>query len=202
VVSATFIDNELYLLKYAPYDQQAEIFVLDYATGALNRRFAPDRNLAALGTHRGVLYGGSSRNLYEVDRSTGATRERGSVGRFSEILGVFGDEVVGRTSEYVYAADLETLSDVRLLHIAWGMASIAGGEGPTDDWFSVPARAGDTLEIATATPGGGPFALPNDLDPVVELYDPGGVLLASDDNGAGDGRNALLTHSAGATGTC
>ena len=39
------------------------------------------------------------------------------------------------------------------------------------------------------------------MDPVVELYDPSGLLVAGDDNSAPDGRNAELTYAAVAGGT-
>ena len=75
--------------------------------------------------------------------------------------------------------------------------SVPSGE----DGYTVNARAGDVLTIRTATPGGGPREFVNVLDPKIELYDPAGILVASNDNGASDGRNALLTYSANVTGT-
>jgi methionine-rich copper-binding protein CopC len=40
----------------------------------------------------------------------------------------------------------------------------------------------------------------NDLDPILELYDPTGTLVASNNDGAGDGHNALITYTTAATG--
>lgn len=68
------------------------------------------------------------------------------------------------------------------------------------DDYSIAARAGDVLTITTATPGDGPNQFVNLLDPIIELYGPDGSLLAANDNGAPDGRNALLTYTAPADG--
>jgi len=68
------------------------------------------------------------------------------------------------------------------------------------DAYSISVAAGDTLSIRTATPGDGTWPLCNTLDPAVELYDPTGTLVAADDNGAGDGRNALLSYEAAEAG--
>ncbi|MCH8046464.1 MAG: VCBS repeat-containing protein [Planctomycetes bacterium] len=66
----------------------------------------------------------------------------------------------------------------------------------SDDFFSVSVNAGDMLTMSTTTPADGPGQFVNDLDPSIELFDPTGALVAVDDNGAADGRNALLNHSA------
>src|SRR5262249_42287257 len=65
------------------------------------------------------------------------------------------------------------------------------------------ASAGDVLTITTTTPGDGTGEPVNVLDPVLDLYDPSGTLVATNDNGAGDGRNALVSYTvpAGAGGT-
>ncbi|MCH2127398.1 MAG: hypothetical protein MK165_21590, partial [Pirellulaceae bacterium] len=64
------------------------------------------------------------------------------------------------------------------------------------DYYSVDVMAGDIVTLQTSTPNSGP---PNDavaLDPKIELYDSNGILVASDDNSAFDGRNAQLSHVA------
>ncbi len=73
-------------------------------------------------------------------------------------------------------------------------------EADVEDWYAIDARAGETIDLSTALPGGGEGEFVNDLDPVIELYAPDGSLVLSDDNGA-DGRNAALTHVATQTGT-
>lgn len=70
-----------------------------------------------------------------------------------------------------------------------------------EDWYRFEASAGDLLELGTQTPAGGPGEFVNDLDPILELYDAAGNLLASNDNSAADGRNARITYAALASGT-
>ncbi|KKN76798.1 hypothetical protein LCGC14_0366650 [marine sediment metagenome] len=72
--------------------------------------------------------------------------------------------------------------------------------GVRGDEYSIPVQAGDTLTITTSTPADGAGEPINNLDAAIELYDPLGNLVASDDNSAPDGRNALLTHLATASG--
>src|SRR5262249_26281699 len=72
--------------------------------------------------------------------------------------------------------------------------------GGAEDWYQLSAQAGDLLEFQTSTPGGGPSEFQNLLDPVLEVYDPAGHLLVSDDNSAADGRNALLRRAMPAAG--
>jgi hypothetical protein len=70
-------------------------------------------------------------------------------------------------------------------------------------WYAVSVNAGDTLTVSTATPAGDPqqpYEPENKLDPAVQLYDPSGHLVASDDNSGSDGKNAYLTYTALATG--
>ena len=71
------------------------------------------------------------------------------------------------------------------------------------DAYTFAAAAGDALLVTTTTPGDGPGEPGNDLAPVVELYDPAGVLVGSDAGGDPDGRNAALGYTvpAGAAGT-
>ncbi|WP_270934322.1 CARDB domain-containing protein [Falsiroseomonas oryzae] len=66
--------------------------------------------------------------------------------------------------------------------------------GDSQDRYTVFALEGDVLTIGTSTPGDGPAAPENFLDPVLDLYNPSGELVASSDNDAGDGRNGLLSY--------
>ena len=62
--------------------------------------------------------------------------------------------------------------------------------------------AGQQIVATTATPFDNPSGLPgNLLIPELELYDPSGTLVATNQGGAADGRNALLTYAASAAGT-
>ena len=89
-------------------------------------------------------------------------------------------------------------------------AALLAGLG-LDDFVFAPAsndvncyvthfNAGDMVTIGTQTPGDGPGQFVNLLDPKLELYDPNGTLAAGDDNGAADGRNALLQYTVTVTG--
>src|SRR5262249_46449901 len=63
---------------------------------------------------------------------------------------------------------------------------------PRDDWYQVtlgPSQG--ALLVETSTPADGPGEYVNGLDPHVELYSPGGVLLASGTLRP-DGRNEFL----------
>jgi hypothetical protein len=62
------------------------------------------------------------------------------------------------------------------------------------DGFAFQATEGDNLLLTTTTPGGGPGEPVNALDPQIELYNPLGFLVASDDNSATDGRNVRLRY--------
>jgi hypothetical protein len=68
------------------------------------------------------------------------------------------------------------------------------------DYYSFIANAGDLLQITTTTPGEGTGEPANTLDPALQLFDPAGTLVASDLNGAADGRNAVITATAAGTG--
>lgn len=69
------------------------------------------------------------------------------------------------------------------------------------DFFSFEVIAGDFLTITTSTPLDGPNQPLNLLDPALELYDPAGNIVASDENGASDGRNAVINFSSNDSGT-
>jgi len=82
-----------------------------------------------------------------------------------------------------------------------GDASGAGAAtSASGDWYALSVNAGDALVLQTTTPADGPGEFVNLLDPAFELYDPTGTMVDSDDNGAGDGHNARLEHTASLTG--
>jgi len=77
------------------------------------------------------------------------------------------------------------------------LGDIGGPSLPTADYHAIYVGAGDTLRLITTTPGDDPIGeFDNVLDPELSLYDPGGILVAVDDNGAADGRNSLLEYTA------
>ncbi|MAE65993.1 MAG: hypothetical protein CMJ18_17110 [Phycisphaeraceae bacterium] len=73
-------------------------------------------------------------------------------------------------------------------------------EAPDEDWFRFAVNDGDVLALETLTLADGPLEFVNAPDPRIELIDPTGAAVASDDNSAPDGRNAALTYSALLTG--
>ena len=68
------------------------------------------------------------------------------------------------------------------------------------DSYTVMATAGDELVIETDVPLVGPGSRMYFVDPMLELVDPSGQVVATDLNGTGDGRNARITHTAAMTG--
>ncbi|MBC8218364.1 MAG: pre-peptidase C-terminal domain-containing protein, partial [Planctomycetes bacterium] len=90
-------------------------------------------------------------------------------------------------------------TDISRTSQALGRAALGGLDAV--DVYAIDVATGDTLTIETTTPGDGTGQPLNDLDPLLELYDPNGVLVGSNDNGAADGRNALINHVATQTGT-
>ena len=67
--------------------------------------------------------------------------------------------------------------------------------GPNSDWYQVTLAANKPLQVETLTPAGRGGAFANLFDPVIRVYDSAGNLVASNDNGAPDGRNARLTYN-------
>jgi hypothetical protein len=64
---------------------------------------------------------------------------------------------------------------------------------PVDrDYYSLNVSAGQRIILQTMTPAGVPSQFADLLYPKISLYDPTGALVAVDDNGAVDGRNAQI----------
>ncbi|NLX56992.1 MAG: S8 family serine peptidase [Planctomycetaceae bacterium] len=82
---------------------------------------------------------------------------------------------------------------------AWDDITIVTDAG--EDQYLVDVAEGDSLTIITTTPGNGPSEPANTLVPRVELFDQAGALVGSNDQGAPDGHNALLSYSATTAGT-
>jgi hypothetical protein len=73
--------------------------------------------------------------------------------------------------------------------------------GASEDWYSVDLTStSNVLSLATSTPAGGPGQFVNNLIPVIELYDPSGVRVATGTVGP-DGRNQVLRYLASLPGT-
>ena len=65
---------------------------------------------------------------------------------------------------------------------------------PDRDHFELALAEGQRVTLTTITPFDGPDAPLNDLNPKIELFNSAGTLVASDDNGAADGRNARVIY--------
>jgi methionine-rich copper-binding protein CopC len=101
----------------------------------------------------------------------------------------------------------------------WGANEFIGSDGGSDiwrthiqsftpaapvqqDWYSVALTSGETIQLATSTPGDGPGEFNNTFDPHIVLEDASGNVLATGTDGA-DGRNETLSFTVptGNTGT-
>ncbi|MDP2433475.1 MAG: CARDB domain-containing protein [Pseudomonadota bacterium] len=102
---------------------------------------------------------------------------------------------LGPTYMVSAGGDLDIGSADRLLEQA-----VAWAAGDRSDAYGIEVAAGAELDIRTWTPGDGIGEPVNNLDARLELYDPNGNLVAGDDNGAADGRNARLLFTAGMAG--
>ncbi|MBX7103175.1 MAG: pre-peptidase C-terminal domain-containing protein [Gemmataceae bacterium] len=97
------------------------------------------------------------------------------------------------------AQDAETNDSFATAQIMLNNRAVGSISG-SDDWYQVPVTAGQALTFTTTTPGDAAGEFTNNLDPAIEVYDPSNVLVGSNDNSAPDGRNAVLSTSATATG--
>jgi ELWxxDGT repeat protein len=79
--------------------------------------------------------------------------------------------------------------------------TVLGSLDREGDYYRLSVAADEPIYLATSTPGDGAGEFLNYADPRIELYDPSGTLIASDDNGADDGRNAALLLTAPLAGT-
>ncbi|HEY8668670.1 MAG TPA: M36 family metallopeptidase, partial [Tepidisphaeraceae bacterium] len=68
------------------------------------------------------------------------------------------------------------------------------------DLYAVTLAAGAHLTAATSTPGDGAGEPLNAFNPRLRLLDSAGTMITSDDNSAADGRNAVLSYTAGTAG--
>ena len=181
----------------------ADVVVVDYASGDVIGTLDTiglEGGLAADG-HR--LFGVSDGNLYSINPRTGDTTLRGALsglglGEWCTGIGVRDGELLVASSDEgthsLDAYDLNTLAWLR--SIGSDMTAALGADTPDlHDYYRLTVTAGEFIRATTGTPGRQPGEFVNLLDPMLELYDPTGALVASDDNSL-DGRNALLSHSA------
>jgi hypothetical protein len=104
--------------------------------------------------------------------------------------------VITRGAEFELELNSPSASaqDISLTGQVLGALGANGSGTDSVDYYLVQANGGDNLVITTTTPGGGDGEPVNALDPRVELYDPRGLPVKSDDNSAPDGRNVTLSY--------
>ncbi|QEL19474.1 M36 family metallopeptidase [Limnoglobus roseus] len=87
--------------------------------------------------------------------------------------------------------------------LALGSRALGGlTSGPDTAWYAVAVgTAGPSLQFRTITPGDAAGEFVNTLDPIITVFDSSGTPVATDDNSAGDGRNALASVSLPTVGT-
>ncbi|MCY2927363.1 MAG: pre-peptidase C-terminal domain-containing protein, partial [Planctomycetota bacterium] len=68
------------------------------------------------------------------------------------------------------------------------------------DYFQVSLNPGDTVDLTTTTPSDSPLDPPSTTNLKMELADPAGTVVASDDNSAPDGRNPQIRYTSAAGG--
>ena len=197
VSGMAFLDDEIFLLTDAV---AGRITVLDYADGAVSRVITASVATVeeALGSDGIRLLGLTlTDELHEIDPVTGSTTSLGTLAHSpdGEGIAVAGGKLL--VSDFVTQIDVYDLADlafVRSLDLPGENLEALGGDGNLAgaDFYRVPADPGDALFVSTETPLDGPLAFGNDLDPRLELFGPGGDLVAVDADSATDGKNATL----------
>ena len=181
----------------------AQVGVMDYASGDVIG------TLDTIGLESGLAADGhelltvSDGDLYSINPRTGETTLRGALsglglGDWCTGIGVRnGELLVASRDEDTHSLDvydLETLAWLR--SVGSDLTAALGADVPDlQDYYRVTVTAGETINARTDTPADGAGEFVNLLDPMLELYDPTGALVISNDNHL-DGRNAIVTHSA------
>ncbi len=149
--------------------------------------------------------------LYTLDPTTGTASYVGDPGADYNSLEFLADGTllagvgrVGANPGFLIELDPATAAPTLIGQtVPYGFTNLTALESlpATDDYYSISVNAGNSLVLTTTTPANGPGEFVNTLDPRIELIDPTGASVASDDDGAADGRNAQLSHTALLTGT-
>ncbi len=194
VSGMSYAKGEIYILSDS---LSGQITVLDYATGAVKRSFVPFGGIVeGLTFHKDKLLAVAGTTLFSIDPITGQSTSLATLTASNEGMAVLSDGLYTSLGGTVSVFDLETFALKRTFGVSTFNSEALGGEGgdPGEDYYRVYVTAGSTLSLLTQTPADGGLDFVNTLDPAVDLYDASGVLLATNDNGAIDGRNAHLTY--------
>ncbi|MHC4201939.1 MAG: pre-peptidase C-terminal domain-containing protein, partial [Planctomycetota bacterium] len=122
--------------------------------------------------------------------------------------GTYYARVMGNDSDYTLVVTRNATFDVEPNDVVTSAQEIGPGDvalgevGSTDnDYYVIYVAASDDLTISTATPADGAGEFVNVLDPAIELYGTNDLLVVGNDNGAPDGRNALIFYPGAGAGT-
>ncbi|MCU0707694.1 MAG: S8 family serine peptidase [Pirellula sp.] len=126
---------------------------------------------------------------YDPNRLTTVDFGEAGIGALKQNAGrqlAFGGAITSLASEpfqllFDYAYDFSAIRQLQL-------------EVVESDFYRIRADKNRTIVIETSTPAIDSGEFVNELDPIIRLYDPAGKLVATNDNGASDGRNAKLTY--------
>jgi len=193
--------------------QQHAIYVYNQLTKTLNRTL-PDNlpgwltGLEGSGLRTSVFASAKADTLYRLNPVSGAILQQYFVNPRPDgveiSLGIAGPEVFvgnwgGDDDVLVFNGD----SMLVTRRLSWDGEPLAGlggiHGGPPADEFLLNVIVGDHLHLQTSTPGTTNIvsAVPGSpLDPIISLIGPGNQVIGSNNNGAGDGRNALFMHTA------
>lgn len=131
-------------------------------------------------------------NVYDTSGQRLATQDV-SASASGAFFGVTSNVAIGRIE--LISSDAELVDD-----IVFGAAGSV--PTPSGDIYTFAATLGQVLAIETRTPLDDGASVPgNLLNPRVVVRDPSGVVVASDQNSAPDGKNARLTFTAAVSGT-
>ncbi len=204
VYALAFVDGEIFAQTASNL-----IDVIDHASGQVTRQLLTTTplHLGALTAARGRLLAASSGggSLLSISPRTGETTVVNSpLSLVPGGLAVVGEELfipAGSTSMRAY--DLDSFALKRTMTIASSSIVALGGDGELadEDLYALQVNVGDVLTLSTSTPADGPAAFANALDPKLELRHATLGLIAADDNGGADGRNAVISHTATEAGT-
>jgi hypothetical protein len=195
-----FGNNEIYVLT--DDTSSGNLTVLDYTTGAVKRTLTLSSTAyEALGyTKRGLLTTDGS-SIYQVNINTGAMTLIGSPSYSVEGLANVGDELFIASGGTVAVYDVNTFLFKRSYSVSMDNEGLGGdisGSGSRD--YAVKLKAGVPFTAQTSTPGDGPNEFVNLFNPRIQILDGAGVVVASNDDGAPDGRNALVNFTPTADG--
>ncbi|MEZ6192090.1 MAG: pre-peptidase C-terminal domain-containing protein [Phycisphaerales bacterium] len=207
-------DIATYLGQVVTLSKSTNLTFLDPETGAIIRELPIGIYADALvgAGPRGSIFvadtvGQTYTSIYEIDAATGGVLNSfTSTTPFASSLAFVDGHlyVTGSRTGGIEVYDPDTGVLVQVVSPGTSSIYTLGGDGvvpgsvePDIDRYTLTLQAGEMVTLTSDTPfdhsGGMPL---NSLDPAIRVFDPNGVEVAFDDNGASDGRNAMLTFTA------